>query len=146
MCNQNQCNMCTTGYKVNNPTSTDACSADTDCNNEDFMTVGNTCVTRKNMGDLSNAVPNQIPDDVVTVVSSGSSCTNNKCCWRGATSTTNCDASNGDYSGCNRTVCTYGAAKEICDNFKYGGKIWRLPEGSEAVNWMKNNTKSLKNH
>ena len=57
-----------------------------------------------------------------------------KCCWQGTTSLT-CNNANGSYSGCTRTICNYSAAEEICANFNYAGKTWRLPKSDELKRW-----------
>ncbi len=105
------------------------------CSDPNFMRIGNLCVTRKNMGD-SYSLP--IPA-TVTIVETGGFCEARKqnCCWKGATSKV-CNSNNGGYSGCNRTVCNWNAAKEICAKFNYAGKTWRLPTVNEISNWGEN--------
>jgi len=100
------------------------------------MQIGNLCVTRKNMGDSYSLA---IPTSVTVVSARNEYCysVSNKCCWKGETAGTSgkCDSANGGYSGCNRTICNYNAAKEICSKFKYGGKTWRLATRDEMRNW-----------
>jgi len=104
------------------------------CSDSNFMQIGNLCVTRKNMGDgYLLTIPNSV--NVVEPLEycyAGTS----KCCWKGATSTS-CDSENGGYSGCNRTVCNWSAAKDICSNFKYGDLDWRLPTKEEMSLWAR---------
>ena len=103
------------------------------CSDANFMRIGNLCVTRRNMGDSTTLT---IPSSVTVVNAQSEYCYsyNTKCCWKGATGN-GCPLTNGDYSGCDRTVCDYSAAKEICAKFNYAGKTWRLPYQSEMANW-----------
>ncbi len=83
------------------------------------------CITQYNMGDKTE-FPVDIPG--VYVVSAGSYCGASACCWQGQTSGNyDCDSNNGGYSGCNRTVCNYNAAKILCSKLNYGGLAWSLP-------------------
>lgn len=78
------------------------------------------------MGDtLSLSIPSSV---IVVQAGSGEICYSDsqKCCWQGTTSS-NYDSENGGYSGQNRTVCNFEAAKEICDKFNFANKTWRLP-------------------
>ena len=74
----------------------------------------NSCVTKYNVGD---AYGPSTPSGV-RVVSAGSNCSGN-CCWQGNTSTSCTATGNGNstYSGCNRTVCTRGAAYAACSKW-----------------------------
>ena len=104
------------------------------CSDSNFIRIGNLCVTRKNMGD-STMLP--IPSSInIATGQSGDYCYSqySKCCWKGTTSTA-CNADNGGYSGCTRTVCNYSAATEICSKFNYAGKTWRLASLDEMDNW-----------
>jgi len=72
-------------------------------------------------------------DKVITAGSDSRCYDGQKCCWYSGEDGSNktaasCNAANGDYSGCYRTVCNWEAAKAICDNFGYDGKTWRLPD------------------
>ena len=129
------CESCNSGYYLSDDKK--SCIANDNkfnCSDSNFMRIGNLCVTRKNMGDSSTL---KIPSTVTTVEAGGDYCysQSDKCCWKGTTSTI-CDSSNGSYSGCNRTVCNYSAAQEICAKFNYGGKTWRLATKEEAKNWQ----------
>lgn len=132
---EDKCESCSSGYKLSNNT----CVSEFDCSGQYFMKIGNLCVTKYNMGDSTETA---IPSGAgVSVVRVGTSCGSRfdystKCCWQGTTSESNCDATNGDYSGCNRTVCTWGAADSICAHFKQGNKTWRLPTTAEMSNWL----------
>ncbi len=113
------------------------------CSDSNFMRIGNLCITRKNMGDSTTL---KIPSSVITVEASGDYCYSQteKCCWKGTTSNS-CDSVNGNYSGCNRTVCNYSAAQEICAKFNYAGKTWRLATKQEADTWGDFNFNFLNN-
>ncbi len=127
-CDGATCLSCGTGYVLKNG----KCEA-FDCSGDDFIQVGNLCVTKKNLGDSSAL---SIPTGV-NVVNAGISCSpssTNFCCWRGNTADS-CDAENGGYSGCNRTVCDHYAADYSCKNFNYAGYTWRLPTLTEMENW-----------
>ena len=138
-CNAKQCLTCSADYKLSdNPESSSACEPEFTCSGEDFMQIGNLCITRKNMGDSVN-----LPiAEGVNVVNTGQSCYPSKtnfCCWKGNTSGSNCDNKNGGgYSGCNRTVCDWYAANYICTNFHAGNYTWRLATTSEMSNWFNN--------
>lgn len=59
------------------------------------------------------------------------------CMWSGVTSDF-CNANNGCYSGCNRTVANYYAAKLFCQNYAQKGTkkgSWRLSTPDEAANF-----------
>ena len=131
------CESCNSGYYLSDDKK--SCIANDNkfnCSDSNFMRIGNLCVTRKNMGDSSTL---KIPSTVTTVEANGDYCysQSDKCCWKGTTST-GCNSSNGSYSGCNRTVCNYSAAQEICAKFNYAGKTWRLATGTEAQYWAQN--------
>ena len=136
-CTESECTSCADGYVLTDPTSSNPCSSFS-CSSPDFIQIGNLCITKKNMGD-SSTLP--IPSGV-TVANTGQTCnsgSSNKCCWKGATSGTNCDNNGGGaYSGCNRTVCDWYAADYICKNFTAGGRTWRLATNSEMSNWGTN--------
>jgi len=88
------------------------------------------------MGD-SNVL--KIPTSAnVTLADHGEYCysTSMKCCWKGTKQTSGCNSNYSSYSGCNRTVCNWTAGKEICENFNYAGKKWRLPTSSEVKKWL----------
>jgi len=115
-----------------------SCEANTskfDCSDSNFIQIGKLCVTRRNMGD-SNVL--KIPPSAnVTVADHKEYCysSNMKCCWKGTAQTSGCSSGYGSYSGCNRTVCNWTAAKAICENYNYAGKVWRLPTSAEMKNW-----------
>jgi len=99
------------------------------CSDSNFMQIGKYCFTRRNMGDSSIL---KIPYSV-NVVATGEHCLamSQPCCWQG-----NTDWQTSSYSGYNpkRTACNFYAAKEICENFHYAGKQWRLPKSSDVGN------------
>ena len=136
-CTESECTSCADGYVLTNPTSSNPCSPFS-CSGDDFIQIGNLCITKKNMGDGDSLT---IPSGV-NVVNTGATCsssTSNLCCWKGATSRTDCDNNGGGaYSGCNRTVCDWWAADYICKNFTAGGRTWRLATSSEMSNWSTN--------
>ena len=132
-CNSTKCTTCANGYHLSGST----CVADFSCSGSDFMQIGSLCVTRKNMGDGSTLpIPSGVT--VANVNQTCNSSSSNKCCWKGATSGTDCNNNGGAYSGCNRTVCDWYAADYICKNFTAGGRTWRLPTKSEMSNWDTN--------
>ena len=129
-CNKEECTSCINGYVIKNSN----CEPFS-CSGDNFIQVGNLCITKKNMGDADElAIPNGI-----NIVNTGSTCNSsnsNFCCWKGNTTNT-CDNENGGtYSGCNRTVCDYYAADYICKNYNYGGYTWRLATTSEMSGWI----------
>ncbi len=130
------CLSCYSGYTLKN----NVCSKSINCTGA-FMQVGNVCVTKYNMGDSTDmAIPSSAG---VTVVNAGSTCGSSdnytaKCCWKGKTSGSNCDTTNGVYSGCSRTICNWAAANAICANFVKDGVTWRLPSTSEMSSWLAN--------
>ncbi len=136
-CDETKCTACKDGYILDSSNPTTPCT-NFECNGDDFIQIGNLCVTKKNMGDGDKLT---IPSGV-NVVNAGTSCTpssSNFCCWKGNTSNTDCDNANGGgYSGCNRTVCDWWAADYICKNFNAGGYTWRLATTSEMSNWANN--------
>ncbi len=136
-CTESECSACADGYVLTNPTSSTPCSSFS-CSSPDFIQIGNLCITKKNIGDgTSLTIPSGV--NVVNVNQTCNSGSSNKCCWKGATSGTNCDNANGGaYSGCNRTVCDWNAADYICKNFTAGGRTWRLATSSEMSNWGAN--------
>ena len=130
---EDKCKSCSSGYKLSN----NKCVSDF-CSGSNFLKIGSLCVTKYNMGDNADtAIPTSAG---VTVVSVGHTCGSSsnysaKCCWQGSTSGFACDDTNGDYSGCNRTVCNWAAANAICANYTKGGKTWYLPTISEMTYW-----------
>ena len=136
-CTESECTSCADGYVLTDPTSNTPCSSFS-CSSPDFIQIGNLCITKKNMGDgTSLTIPNGVT--VANVDQTCNSSSSNKCCWKGATSGTNCDNANGGaYSGCNRTVCTWSAADYICKNFTAGARTWRLATKDEMSNWATN--------
>ena len=131
---ENKCATCKYGYVMNN----NKCELDTY-----YKLVYGLYVTKYNMGDYKDT---QIASSAnITIANAGSNCRNTKCCWTGSTSGSNCDASNGNYSGCNRTVCNWAAANAICANYKQDGRTWRLPTTGEMGNWV-NYSVGLKNN
>ena len=89
------------------------------------------CMMKYNLGDGEFYMPTGIvvaqADNVNTPCQYDS-----KCCWQGQTSRT-CYNVNGDYSGCNRTVCDYNAAEYGCANLNFGELVWRLPTAEEVT-------------
>ena len=126
-CSESTCTACMTGYKLKNGI----------CEEVPIAQIGDLLVTKFNMGDNPD-----LPVSVtgVTVVPTETECTSsesNPCCWE-KVNTSSCDSANGDYSGCNRTVCDWWAAKKICSNLKLGDYTWRLATLSEMSNWADN--------
>ena len=110
---------------------------------KDYATIIETngtklCMTTYNIGDASSLT---IPSTINNVdVGSGGFCesTEESCCWSGTTAE-ECDDGNSDYSGCDRTVCNYNAAEEICTRLTYLGRTWRLPTTTE-MNGLRTST------
>lgn len=92
------------------------------------MKIGNLCVTRVSMGDIPIF---SIPSSVTIAKVGSDYCYSSlqKCCWKGG-KPESCDS---PYPNCERTYCNLEAAKEICENFNFGGKTWRLPAYSELA-------------
>lgn len=132
LCNSSECLSCKEGYWRNGS----VCALNDNkfsCSDENFMKVGNLCITRKNMGDSSVL---KIPSGIVVVeIKEYCYSQNEKCCWRELTAGF-CNNENGGYSGCDRTVCNYSAAQEICSKFNFQGKRWRLATIDEMKNRM----------
>jgi len=119
-----KCSSCERGYYVKNG----ECVPNDRyfrCSDSNFMQVGKLCITRRNMGDSSILT---IPSTVM-VVNSGEHClaTEMPCCWKNSTE----KASYSEYNT-SRTTCNYLAAKEICENYKYAGRKWRLLKANEV--------------
>ena len=102
---------------------------------EDLLQIDTIYVTKFNMGDKT-IFP--IPSNV-TILTPGKTsdiCLTGRCCWKGVTADSRyCDSSNGGYNGCNRTVCTLEAAREICAQFDLNNESWRLPTNAEVSAW-----------
>ena len=125
-CTASACATCTGGYELSsNPSQNPACKS------SPYMAVGNLMVTKYNIGDHPDLT---IPYSTLTV-SAGNNYDSNDTpiCWKGQTGMPgSCDSAYGDYSGCNRTVCNYWAAEDICSKLKIGSRPWRLPSLNEA--------------
>ena len=131
-CTAAECKSCESGYELN--------PYNNKCYKviEDAFPVGNLYVTRLNMGDGGLPIPASVS---IIDTSTGASCTSGKCCWKNKTATV-CEnktsSENGGYSTCDRTVCNWYAADDICKSYSAGGKTWRLPNHTEAANWAVN--------
>ena len=121
---ENKCDTCNSGYALSNGV----------CENIGYAKLlYGLYITKYNMGDNSST---QIPSAAgVTIVTAGTTCNSSKCCWKGSTSGSGCDAKNGIYSGCNRTVCNWAAANAICANYKQDNRTWKLPPQGAMRNW-----------
>ena len=125
-CNGAKCLSCQKGYALDgNGNCKKADGTKFNCSDKDFMRIGNLCFTRRNLGDGESY--SDLSQYATVVNSGGATCPayTSKCCWRAKSNC--CTDDNGDYSGCNRTVCNYKAANNICANLNYAGKTWRLP-------------------
>jgi len=139
------CESCKPGYYLSeNKKSCIVNDSNFRCSDVNFMRIGNLCVTRKNMGDISMF---PIPSSISVAEASKEYCYPTSevgCCWKGkdVVSRSPCATSgvcdrNGSYD-IERIVCTPKAASDICANFKYAGKTWRLPKPSEVTSWARN--------
>ena len=125
LCDDQLCHLCQSGYEFHRGTGKCVKSL------ENALPVDNFYVTKYNMGDNGLPIPS-----TVTILPINGTCTSIKCCWQGRTANSSyCDAFYNGYSGCNRTVCNFEAAKEICSQYTAGNKTWRLPKYSEMKNW-----------
>lgn len=118
------CTKCQAGYTLQKG----ACKKITDA---PCLTAGKICIAKFNAGDSGGLPPVGI--SVLGTVKDYHCNLNNhsaKYCWQGTTST-NCNAANGGYSGCNRTACTWSAAQTICE--AHG---WRLPTMGELAGFI----------
>ena len=94
------------------------------------------CMMKYNLGDKDFHLPSGII--LNSVDNQNVACQyDSMCCWGGQTARS-CYNTNGDYSGCNRTVCDYNAAEFGCANLNYGGLSWRLPAADE-ITYIANN-------
>jgi len=136
------CEVCNSGYHLSDDNK--SCIFNNNkfhCNDANFAQIQingkKYCVTRRNMGDASIFT---IPKSVI-VADANEQCysATQKCCWKGRTAE-NCDDTDKSYSGCNRTLCNWQAAKTICDSFGYLGKKWRLLSDDEFTQIIKFDT------
>lgn len=110
--------------------------------NDNDKTSDGFCVTKYNANDALGPV---VPKEYVTLVTINSTCSNSVCCWYGKSSDgctnnlssipigTNTPYFN--YNACNRTVCTYQAAQNICAQHSISDSQkgdWRLMNQNEA--------------
>lgn len=139
----NACSTCKTNYKLQDNT----CIAKEFCSPANGLIkitanlgsgVKTYCITQYNIGDHDNyRLPNPSTvnylNSIVVAGSGNGYC--GACCWRGSTSRTYCDSTNGSYSGCDRTVCNWSAANALCNKITIVGKTgWRLPTQNELSN------------
>jgi len=126
-CNSNGvCDECEYGYNIADGMCVSICP-------QGSLLSGNLCVQKFNAGDSGGlSIPGGISiKPLVNNTEDAPGKHYNLYCWRGRTSQS-CDSKGGDYSGCNRTVCTWTAADKIC---KTHG--WRLPNMSELGRILK---------
>ncbi len=100
-------------------------------------TLTGVCVTKYNIGD----VPGVKKGGLANSVSINPSYEYRESCWQGVTTSNYCDSLKTTYSGCNRTVCTWQAAKTSCELLAFNGTKagdWRLPYNEELEAWIKN--------
>jgi hypothetical protein len=124
-----ECTQCESGYKLVNG----VCEENTCPENTLKLTLGGLdyCVTKYNLGDYP--LPLAEGTSRMSAENINSRCiSSDMCCWYGNTAE-NCNGKNGDYSGCNRTVCNYTAAQAGCSNLTLGGLTWRLPSSNELT-------------
>jgi len=130
--NTNLCIECEEGYELKEG----VCEIKSPCEDVDCgelamcIEVSNTkglCVTKYNIGDKE-----EFPIPITVSKVTYTSCNSSKCCWTGTTSD-DCNSYNGGYNGCTRTVCTWGAAQELCSQLTYMNKTWRLMTNDEMI-------------
>jgi len=118
-CTKDGCQECSKGYKLENGKCKTTCPGvivSLNLSGSDKLY----CFTKRNLGDDSTA---QIYK-AYTDIQAQSKCSkiNSSCSL----------ISGGDYSGCNRTVCTYNVALNLCNRLKLNTGIdWRLPTRAE---------------
>ncbi len=131
------CTECAAGYTLNAGRCTLGCDPKTVT-----LSGTNTKVTQYNMGDDPSCSRDVIESMAgITFVPVGTTCSGELCCWYGTTAVgSTCTNVGGLYSGCNRTVCKWFAAKKICESI---GKGWKLPDTSNSMaNWYPANSKA----
>ncbi len=106
------------------------------CQNKMGILTNGICIARFNAGDpgglpIPSSVTIYSAKDAALPTSEGYH--TGKYCWKGTTAYS-CDSYGGDYSGCKRTVCTWTAAKAICE-----ANGWRLPLESELRKFIVKN-------
>ncbi len=99
------------------------------------------CVTKYNVGDNEGSGGVPIAGDVQKLAV-GQTCTDiGNCCWKGQTSPSGSCSDDGNYSGCNRTMCNWRAANTSCNSYAPSGTMpgmWRLPKIEEMDGWESN--------
>ncbi len=148
-CADDKCVKCATNYKVTNdgkcesdgPTYTmRAPSRQEDCDPYKAHYFQGTCITKQNAGDTNGAPIEGVTG--VEIKSVGTKCTTNSCCWEGRTSEEFTTFTiNSTYSGGDRTLCSWDAAKAICENYDINdtkGK-WHLPTADQLAVWVAKN-------
>jgi len=117
-CEGSNCLLCKEGYSLN----------EGKCVKGACIKIGNICVQRFNAGDPGGL---EIPLDLVEVISAQQTSQWQEharaICYVGKTAN-NCNAIDNEYSGCNRTICSWYAATKICAHYGL-----RLPTASEAA-------------
>ena len=111
----------------------------------------NLCATKFNAGDPKGPTIPSIPTTGAlkyNIVRPNQSCTAQRCCWSGGTTSSDCEIESGtvvqnytNYSSCDRTVCTYWAGVNLCLQWAPEGTKagdWRLPTKEEASGWLAN--------
>ncbi len=150
-CTNSKCTECKSGYGLmeneSAKSSNRACckkKTDSDCGANAYFVANDSsgckgiCITKVNAGDaeLSTLISGICTINTNTGAQTGD-CSNNSKCWQGRTSN---DCKNqGLYGACNRTVCTWEAAKQICANIK-----WDLPSwGNNGFEYIKDHMKDI---
>ena len=138
---EDKCTTCKTGFVLENNQCTQKFTCTPDKGLVKFRILSkDLCITQYNIGDHANyPLPDPNTVDYLRAIynagSGDSACSANYttgCCWKGNTAGTDCDSANGSYSGCNRTVCNWYAADNICKNLNILGETgWRLPTSAE---------------
>jgi len=112
-CTKTACTKCSLGYELKD----NLC--DTYCKGDNLAIIEDLCVTTCNMGDCG--LPMTYTDGT---------------CWTSTGGT--CVDTDSSYSGCNRKLCNWTAAKQVCHNAEIQSiEGWRLPTAQESENWHK---------
>ncbi len=148
-CADDKCVKCATNYKVTNDGKCEsdgptyimrAPSRQEDCDPYKAHYFQGTCITKQNAGNTNGAPIDGV--DGIEIKDVGTKCTTNSCCWEGRTSDEfTIFTINSTYSGGDRTLCSWEAAKAACEAYDINdtkGK-WHLPTADQLSVWIAKN-------